>query len=148
MPTYTVTTVGVSLSEAQKADIAALITSSHAGNTGAPGYFAQVFFQTFSAADHFFGGHQNNSPQIYIHGLIRAGRTREQKMPLMAEVAAQAAEICSVGSEDVWMYLQDIDADQMIEYGRVLPAPGEEAAWRAGISPEKEAALKRDGVSL
>lgn len=148
MPTYTVTTVGVPLSEAQKAEIAQLITTSHAGNTGAPGYFAQVFFQTFAATDHFFGGCQNNSPQVYIHGLIRAGRTREQKMALMADVAAKAAEICSVGGEDVWMYIQDIEADQMIEYGRVLPAPGEEAAWRAGISEEKEQALVRDGVNL
>lgn len=148
MPTYTVTTVGLTPTPTQKSEIAKLITSAHSANTGAPGYFAQVFFQTFSASDHFFGGCQNNSTQIYIHGLIRAGRTVDQKTGLMAEVAGKAAEICSVGREDVWMYLQDIAADQMIEYGRVLPAPGEEAAWREGISTEKEQALVRDGVAL
>jgi phenylpyruvate tautomerase PptA (4-oxalocrotonate tautomerase family) len=148
MPTYTVTTVGLTLSAEQKSDIAQLITTSHAGNTGAPGYFAQVFFQTYAVGDHFFGGCLNNSTQVYIHGLIRAGRTVEQKTGLMAEVAEKAAGICAVGREDVWMYLQDIEAEQMIEYGRVLPAPGAEAEWRAGLSAEKEQALKRDGVNL
>jgi phenylpyruvate tautomerase PptA (4-oxalocrotonate tautomerase family) len=31
--------------------------------------------------------------------------------------------------EGVWIYLQDIPETQMIEFGRFLPAPGEEAEW-------------------
>jgi hypothetical protein len=46
------------------------------------------------------------------------------------------------------MSLQDIEADQMTEYGRALPAPCAKAEWRAGLSAEKEQALKRDGVNL
>lgn len=148
MPTYVVSTVGLSLSQEKKAAIAELITHSHNSNTGAPGFFAQVFFKAFDSQDHFLGGRQNTNPHIFVHGMIRAGRTIEAKKDLMAMVVAEAAEICGIGLEDVWMYVQDIDADQMIEYGRVLPAPGQEAAWRAGISKVKADSLARDGITV
>lgn len=148
MPTYTVSTVGVSLSQAQKNKIAGLITEAHHSNTGAPGFFAQVFFISRQASDHFLGGQENSSPHIFIHGLIRAGRSVQAKKDLMAEVVESAAEICEVRQEDIWMYIQDIEADQMIEYGRVLPVPGAEASWKAGISKEKAATLAAAGVKL
>lgn len=148
MPTYTVTAVGCALSSPQKEKIADLITQAHHVNTGAPGFFAQVFFVSHTPADHFLGGRRNSSPHIFIHGLIRAGRSVQAKKDLMTSVVESIAEICDVGQEDVWMYIQDIEADQMIEYGRVLPPPGSEAAWRAGISKDKAAALARAGVKL
>ena len=43
--------------------------------------------------------------------------------------------------EDAWIYLQDIPATQMIEFGRFLPAPGEEAQWERGMTPEKRSTL-------
>lgn len=148
MPTYTVSAVGISLSQDQKNAIAELITNSHNASTGAPGFFAQVFFTEHASNDHFFGGKQNTSPHVFVHGLIRAGRTIEAKKYLMAQIAKTTAEICSIGAEDVWMYVQDIDANQMIEYGRVLPEPGMEDEWRRGVSREKAASLARDGVLI
>ncbi|MBL93980.1 MAG: cis-3-chloroacrylic acid dehalogenase [Magnetovibrio sp.] len=148
MPTYTVTSVGISLSQLQKNAIAELITEAHHTNTGAPGFFAQVFFKSQELGDHFLGGQQNSNPHIFIHGLIRSGRSEKVKTELMARIVERAAEICSIGKEDIWMYIQDIEAEQMIEYGRVLPAPGLEAAWRDGISDKKIAALNADGVKI
>jgi len=43
--------------------------------------------------------------------------------------------------EDVWIYLQDIPATQMIEFGRFLPAPGDEAEWEREMTPEKRSRL-------
>lgn len=148
MPTYTVTSVGVSLSHSQKNAIAELITEAHHTKTGAPSFFAQVFFKSQQLGDHFLGGQQNSNPHIFIHGLIRAGRSENVKTELMVKVVERLAEICSIGKEDIWMYIQDIEAEQMIEYGRVLPAPGLEAAWKDGISEEKIAALTEDGVKI
>ena len=148
MPTYSVTSVGVSLSQTQKNAIAEVITDAHHTNTGAPGFFAQVFFRSQEFGDHFLGGQKNSNPHVFIHGLIRAGRSEKVKTELMAKVVERAAEICSVGREDIWMYIQDIEAEQMIEYGRVLPAPGSESAWKDGISNEKIAALRGDGVKI
>jgi len=46
-------------------------------------------------------------------------------------------------AEDVWIYLQDIPATQMIEFGRFLPAPGEEAEWERQMTPERRARLPK-----
>ncbi|MCK0103250.1 tautomerase family protein [Pseudohalocynthiibacter sp. F2068] len=148
MPTYSVSSVGVFLSIQQKKKVAEAITESHHDNTGAPGFFAQVFFKNCAGEDHFLGGNQNTHPHIFINGLIRVGRSAEAKNSLMTRVVAAVAEICSIGREDIWMYIQDISAAQMIEYGRVLPEPGLEAEWIEKVSPEKRVALADDGVNL
>ena len=75
MPTYTVTTANIALSQEQKSGIASAITAAHNSQTGAPGYFAQVIFSEVGSGSHFIGGEPNNSPRVYILGLIRARRS-------------------------------------------------------------------------
>ena len=53
------------------------------------------------------------------------------------------ADIVDIKGEDVWIYLQDIPATQMIEFGRFLPAPGDEAEWEKGMTSEKRASLPK-----
>jgi phenylpyruvate tautomerase PptA (4-oxalocrotonate tautomerase family) len=80
MPTYTVTTANIALTSAQESEIAAAITDAHHQNTGAPGFFAQVLFVALPERKHYIGGKPNSTPHIiYIHGLIRAGRSAAQK---------------------------------------------------------------------
>jgi hypothetical protein len=43
MPTYSVTTANVALSQDQKSGIASAITAAHSAHTGPPSYFAQFF---------------------------------------------------------------------------------------------------------
>ncbi|MBR2118015.1 MAG: hypothetical protein V4458_17265 [Pseudomonadota bacterium] len=66
----------------------------------------------------------------------------------MSEAADKVRAVAGVGAEDVWFYIQDIDAPQMIEFGRFLPEPGAEDAWRKAIAPEKQAQLGRAGVKV
>ena len=44
MPTYRVITANLAMTQEQEAEIAAAITRAHHESTGAPAYFAQVFF--------------------------------------------------------------------------------------------------------
>ena len=148
MPTYTVTTANVSLTEAQQSEIAAAITEAHHGNTGAPGFFAQVMFAALPERKHYIGGKPNVTPHIYVHGLIRGGRSAAAKTGLIGQISAKMREIARIGAEDVWVYLQDIPAEQMVEFGRVLPEPGAEEQWRKGLSPLKRQQLAAAGVSV
>jgi phenylpyruvate tautomerase PptA (4-oxalocrotonate tautomerase family) len=148
MPTYTVTSANVALTSAQEGEIAAAITDAHHQNTGAPGFFAQVLFVTLPERKHYIGGKLNTAPQIYIHGLIRAGRTAAAKTGLLQQIASKAREISGVGAEDIWVYVQDIPPEQMVEFGRVLPAPGAEAQWQKDLSPEKRRQLSAAGVAI
>src|SRR6056297_4362659 len=139
MPTYTVTVANLSLSAEQKSQIAEAIIADHSAQTGAPRFFAQVLFSAANEGDHFVGGRVNTAPQVYVHGLVREGRSIEIKQALMSQMLEEIVRIAGVSVEDVWIYLQDIPATQMIEFGRFLPAPGEEAEWEKGMTPGKRA---------
>jgi phenylpyruvate tautomerase PptA (4-oxalocrotonate tautomerase family) len=148
MPTYTVTTANLTLSSAQKGQIAEAITTAHHVSTGAPAFFAQVIFRAIDGGDHFIGGKPNTHPHIFVHGMIRAGRGIDVKQRLMSAATDQVRAAAGIGAEDVWFYIQDIDAPQMIEFGRFLPEPGAEDVWRKAITPEKQSQLGRTGVTV
>jgi phenylpyruvate tautomerase PptA (4-oxalocrotonate tautomerase family) len=65
---------------------------------------------------------------------------------LIKDIAKKVAEIAGLRFEDVWVYLQEIPAAQMVEFGRVLPEPGAEQEWLRGLSPEKIRELKDAGA--
>jgi phenylpyruvate tautomerase PptA (4-oxalocrotonate tautomerase family) len=148
MPTYTVTSANVSLTATQESQMAAAITEAHHENTGAPGFFAQVLFNVLPERRHYIGGKLNVTPHIYVHGLIRAGRSTAAKSGLIRQIASKVREIAGVGTEDIWVYVQDIPPEQMIEFGRVLPEPGAEEQWRQGLSQQKRQQLASAGVSI
>ena len=110
MPTYTVTVANLSLSPQQKSQIAEAITAAHSAQTGAPRFFAQVLFSAANEGDHFVGGRVNTAPQVYVHGLVREGRSIEIKQALMSQMLEEIARIVEITAEDVWIYLQDIPA--------------------------------------
>lgn len=141
MPTYTVTVANLSLSQQQKSQIAEAITTGHHTQTGAPRFFSQVLFFSANEGEHFVGGRVNKAPQVYVHGLVREGRTAEVKQALMSQMLEDIVRIAEITAEDIWIYLQDIPATQMIEFGRFLPAPGDEAEWERGLTPEKRSTL-------
>jgi phenylpyruvate tautomerase PptA (4-oxalocrotonate tautomerase family) len=148
MPTYTVTAANVALTSAQEGEIAAAITDAHHQNTGAPGFFAQVLFVRLPEGKHYIGGKLNSTPHIYIHGLIRAGRSAAAKTGLIQQITSKVREISGVGAEDIWVYVQDIPPEQMVEFGRVLPAPGAEEQWQKDLSPAKRQQLAGAGVAM
>lgn len=146
MPTYTVTSANLALTTEQEAAIAAAITRSHHEATGAPAYFAQVIFNRIESSKHYIGGKPYRAPHLFVHGLIRAGRNAEIKATLVKNLAAKVHSIAGIGPEDIWVYLQDIAATQMIEFGRILPEPGAEESWRAAMSAQKLQDLKTTGA--
>jgi phenylpyruvate tautomerase PptA (4-oxalocrotonate tautomerase family) len=148
MPTYTVTCVNVTLAPEQESAIATAITEAHQSSTGAPGYFAQLIFTAVPAQKHYIGGKLCKTPHLYVHGLIRAGRSAAVKATLVESIAAKAREIAGVGPEDVWVYIQDVPAEQMVEFGRILPQPGAEEQWQNGMSASKRQELAAAGVPI
>jgi phenylpyruvate tautomerase PptA (4-oxalocrotonate tautomerase family) len=146
MPTYRVTSANLALTTAQEAAIAAAITRSHHEATGAPAYFAQVIFAGIESGKHYIGGRAYSTPHLFVHGLIRAGRSVDTKAALIKDIAAKVHAIAGIGPEDIWVYVQDIPANQMIEFGRVLPEPGAEDTWRAAMTAKKLQELKAIGA--
>jgi phenylpyruvate tautomerase PptA (4-oxalocrotonate tautomerase family) len=129
MPTYVVHSASGRLDVAQRKEIASSITAIHAKEGRAPRYFVQVIFNEIQAEGHFIGGQPAPEELIWIRADIRSGRTDEQKKAIMERIADEASAIAKVKRENVWVYVSDISASGVLEFGQVLPQPGQEEAW-------------------
>jgi phenylpyruvate tautomerase PptA (4-oxalocrotonate tautomerase family) len=135
MPTYCVTSPANCISDAARKRIAKDITRIHHEQTGAPSFFAQTFFHDIQAGSYFLGGEELDSDQVFVCGHIRAGRSAEIKNRMMTQMVDAVASATGLPSSRIWIYIVDIPAAQMAEFGRVLPEPGQEAEWVARLDP-------------
>jgi phenylpyruvate tautomerase PptA (4-oxalocrotonate tautomerase family) len=145
MPTDTVTAPRAQLDASQKARIAKGITRVHNETTGAPIYFAQVIFSEVDQGNYFVGGSPLAHRQVFVHGHIRGGRTAESKSALISSMLDVLAEAASVPRTSVWIYIVDLQARQMVEFGHVLPEPGGEQAWTEALPQSDRAMMQAIG---
>jgi phenylpyruvate tautomerase PptA (4-oxalocrotonate tautomerase family) len=145
MPTYTVLSPAGQLSRQKKKTIAGNITRTHNEVTGAPSFFAQVVFVDIADGNWFVGGAALESDQIYIYGHIRDGRSAEMKRKLVLALRDALAEGAAVPTSRVWSYIVELPAADMVEFGHVLPEPGDEAAWMEGLPSEDRAMMETVG---
>ena len=143
MPTYTVKYSNFDLSQKQKNSIAKDITNTHSKFTGANNFFAQVIFQKNQKNSHFMGGKLVKSKEIFLNGQIRAGRTLKVKKKLILGLRKILIKNTKLQSDFVWVYLEDLSPDQMIEYGEILPKSGQEKKWFNLLSPSLRERLKK-----
>ena len=129
MPTYTVTNSNFNLSSKQQKKLAEGITKVHNVVTGANTYFAQVIFNKTKKNNHFMGGKKVKEPSLFLLGQIRAGRSKEVKDKLIADLKDILVKNSKLDETQVWVYINDLPPSQMIEYGTVLPESGKESKW-------------------
>jgi phenylpyruvate tautomerase PptA (4-oxalocrotonate tautomerase family) len=148
MPTYYCTSIEGRLSVQQKSKIAAEITRIHSEVTGAPTYYAQVIFNEVKSENYFMGGTALKHDQVFVYGHIRGGRAAVDKtrmINLMAKAVGVAAAIkdqCSI-----WVYVCELPARQMIEFGHVLPEAGDESVWTAALPAANREFMQSIGQS-
>lgn len=146
MPTYYCTSIEGRLSAQQKSKIAAEITRIHAEVTGAPTYYAQVIFDDVKPGNYFMGGAPLKHDQVFVYGHIRGGRAAVDKtrmIKLMAKAVGAAAGVKEQWS--VWVYVGELPARQMIEFGHVLPEAGDEPIWTAALPPAEREFMQSVG---
>ena len=129
MPTYVCWTRPGQLSQEQLQDIATALTNAHHEIALAPRYFVQVIFQSIDQGSHFIAGAPAAHNQIWVRADIRAGRTPEQKQNLMFRICRELGEITGTPKENIWVYISDIPGPSVLEFGHLLPNPGEEESW-------------------
>jgi len=143
MPTYTVKYSNFKLSSKQKKIIANGITKTHSKFTGANTFFAQVIFQKNENNAHFMGGKLVKNKEIFLNGQIRAGRTLVIKKKLILGLREVLTQNTKIKKDFVWVYLEDLPPQQMIEYGEILPKSGDEKKWFKSLSISLRKRLKR-----
>ena len=143
MPTYVCSVPSSLLDDRQKVEIAQAITERHSEATGAPSFFVQVEIDETPSRQRYLGGTPMND-HIWIRGDIRAGRPDNARQQLMLAIMQDVSRIARIPNSSVWIYLCNLTPTDMVEYGHVLPAPGQEPQWFASL-PE---ALQRHLTSL
>jgi phenylpyruvate tautomerase PptA (4-oxalocrotonate tautomerase family) len=133
MPTYACSVADGRLTPAQKLAIAESITAIHHEETGAPRYLVQAIFYDIAPGNHYISGQLAPAGQIWIRGDIRDGRTEEQKSRMLSRILQAVSRTSGIAEDEVWVYLSDIPAHNIAEYGRILPAPGGEDDWFATL---------------
>lgn len=128
MPTYVCSVPAGLLSPEQKAAVAQAISRVHSEATGAPTYFVQVIISECANGSRFLDGVPADGP-VWIRGDIRAGRSEAVRKTMILRMMQEIAPIARVEQSEIWIYLCNLAATDMIEYGHVLPPPGEEAVW-------------------
>ena len=143
MPTYVVTSTPQRLTKKHKANIAQEITNIHCSVTGAPRYFVQILFNDVPSENYFLAGKPIEEDNIYVHAHIRGGRTIESKQKIMTDILNTVALETGAEKSSLQVYLTDIPANQVADFGAVLPEPGEEQAWEDAQSAEAKARMAR-----
>jgi phenylpyruvate tautomerase PptA (4-oxalocrotonate tautomerase family) len=136
MPTYTVSAHAGRLSKQQKSDLASAITDIHCKITGAPAYFAQVIFNDIPEENYFIAGKPLRDDILFVHGQIRAGRDLEVKHQIILEILDSSSKITNMHMSHIQVYIIDVPAKQIAEWGKILPNPDEEKEWFDSISDD------------
>jgi phenylpyruvate tautomerase PptA (4-oxalocrotonate tautomerase family) len=118
------------LSEDMKAKVAAAITDAHVEVTGAPRLFVHTFFNELPPGISYSA--DGPDPKISgITGSIRAGRSLEEKQKLIKRIVASWTEITGQPAKELIAGLTEIESASQMEYGLILPKPGDEPQWFA-----------------
>ncbi len=133
MPTYTCTSTEGLLSATIKQELAKAITAAHSDITGAPSYFAQVQFFDQPKGNTFIGGKKLDYKHLFIFGHIREGRSVMDCKTLIRRLSHDVAEVTALEPTAVWVYLHELPARAMVEFGHILPPAGDEAIWTSEL---------------
>jgi phenylpyruvate tautomerase PptA (4-oxalocrotonate tautomerase family) len=129
MPTYICSTSVGRLTVEHKAKIAHAITTVHSEEALAPRYLVQIIFQEVGPSQNYIGGEPARRGQIWIRADIRAGRTETQRTRLQLRIVQEVCEITGSSPDDIWVYINELQPTNMVEFGHLLPQPGEEKKW-------------------
>jgi phenylpyruvate tautomerase PptA (4-oxalocrotonate tautomerase family) len=135
MPTYTIYARAETFTGGQRDALARAVTAAHSEHTGAPRSFVQTIFRPVEPGTHYIGAEPADPRGVWVYGHIRRGRSPEVRTALAEGIRDALEAIAQVPPQFIWVYLNELAHTDMIEFGSVLPVPGEEAAWVEGMDP-------------
>ena len=129
MPLYTINTYD-KLEIVTKHKIAEDVTKIHCSITGAPKEFVHVVFaDKLELKDRLKG---------YILASVRAGRTEEINQQLKNGILNSLTESLRCSASEITIHLLEVEASSSIEFGEILPEPGEEESWFQKLRQENK----------
>src|SRR3954447_2242354 len=137
MPVYTCTTTTATLNEKSKKELAAEITRIHAEINHVPSTYVNVVFHELPMGT--VSTDSVPASPFLINGWARDGHPADETTQLVLAIARASSRTTGLPSEDIVVVIQSSPARFAVEGGRVLPEPGQEAAWLARTASEPTA---------
>lgn len=132
MPIYTCTTTESTITAERKAVLAGEIARIHAEINHVPSTYVNVVFHELPRDSVYTDGRPANP--LLVTGWVRDGHPEDETTRLATAIAAAATRITAIPAERVLVVFESSPAHYAVEGGRVLPEPGEEAAWLAAAN--------------
>ena len=130
MPMYQCQSPVGTVSERARPEIVKEITRIHCENTGAPSSFVHVVFQDVLAGAQYTDNKVDLRTST-INCIIRAGRTVMTRQKIMKEISAAWSRLTGQPANQLVIRVFEANSETIMEFGLVLPAPGDEDAWMA-----------------
>lgn len=125
MPIFTITSERGSISSEQKHELAEALVEMHLRVAGGARWLVNVVFQESESI--FVGGQPGK--RLLIATTIREGRNAEVKAKLLTEYSSLVSRVLEVPTSDIIAGLDEVNPDNVMEAGFILPKVGEEEAW-------------------
>jgi phenylpyruvate tautomerase PptA (4-oxalocrotonate tautomerase family) len=107
--------------------IATEITRIHCSATGAPPAFVNVLFVDMPDGNYFTAGLP--STHSLVVGEIRCGRDIATRQALLRDLSQMWTRLTGQSDTELVVALKEIAAENAMEAGLILPAPGDESQW-------------------
>ena len=130
MPIYSCTTTESTLPGPVKKALASEIATIHSEINHVPSTYVNVVFHELPADSVYTDGVP--AGPVLVSGWIREGHPKAEVTRLATEIATAVTRIADIAVDRVLVVFESSPASFAVEGGRVLPEPGEEAAWIAG----------------
>ena len=109
--------------------IASEFTRIHSETTGAAPDFVQVLFLEMPVGSAFTAGEP--SAMHNVTGYMRAGRSREMREQLYRQLHGAWTKITGAPSANVKLTIYDVPTAWIMQDGRMMPEPKDDAEWLA-----------------
>ena len=133
MPIYRIMSERGAISSEQKHEIAEALVEMHLRVAGGARWLVNVVFEESERV--FVGG--TPAKRLLIATTIREGRDAEAKAKLLAEYSSLVSRVLDVPTSDIIAGLDEVNPDNVMEAGFILPKVGEEEAWMKKVLASK-----------
>ncbi|UPK29116.1 tautomerase family protein [Bradyrhizobium sp. 195] len=133
MPIYRIMSERGAISSGQKHEIAEALVEMHLRVAGGARWLVNVVFEELESV--FVGG--TPAKRLLIATTIREGRGAEAKAKLLAEYSSLVSRVLDIPTSDIIAGLDEVNPDNVMEAGFILPRVGEEEAWMKKVLASK-----------
>jgi phenylpyruvate tautomerase PptA (4-oxalocrotonate tautomerase family) len=125
-----------SLDSDTRAALADAITTIHSAVIGVPRTFVNVVFTEYDPTGSYTAGRPN--AVSVINGTLREGQDSAMRGELLTRLSASWSSVTGHESQQIMVYLNEVDPGSHMEAGMISPSFGEEAVWTRQHNRELE----------